>query len=47
MKKIFVMMLLVTAFSCGNKNNQHENKNKPNNTSEQTNQKQESSEQIS
>ncbi|ERL26037.1 MULTISPECIES: hypothetical protein [unclassified Leptotrichia] len=47
MKKIFVIILLVTVFSCGNKNNQHENKNKPNNTSEQTSQKQESSEQIS
>ena len=47
MKKIFVMMLLATAFSCGNKNNQNENKNKPNNTSEQTSQKQENSEQIS
>ena len=40
-------MLLVTAFSCGNKNNQNENKNKPNNTSEQKSQKQENSEQIS
>ncbi|WP_248615395.1 hypothetical protein [Leptotrichia trevisanii] len=47
MKKIFVMMLLVMAFSCGNKNNQNENENRPNNTAEQTSQKQESSEQLS
>lgn len=40
-------MLLAMAFSCGNKNNQHENKNKPNNTFEQTSQKQESSELVS
>jgi len=39
MKKIFVMILMVTVFSCGNKSNQNENKNKPNNTSEQTSQK--------
>lgn len=40
-------MLLVMAFSCGNKNNQNENENRPNNTAEQTSQKQESSEQLS
>ena len=38
-------MLLAMAFSCGNKNNQNENR--PNNTAEQTSQKQESSEQLS
>lgn len=32
MKKIFVMMLLVTAFSCGNKNNIDKNKKIEKNT---------------